>query len=288
MAELRQRVSVVEARLAALDKPPPPEWDDGCLTGVQAAVASARLFRTLDELVLGAGGGSGAGHDDRFACVSDLTRRNLPAVARAQDAAKRAGTTARDARVGAPTAQPQHIWDPSWSTRRTATYGCWDVTHKRWETDDAHRPQDSELNCQTWCRANPCTYKRQGDGRPEFAAAPKLTTLVAGAGLQLGGALACLVTDVRLRGAGRGFGLRCRSLGLRPIELDLPAQVGAQGGALATLNLGDLVRVKSYGRIAAAADGGPWVVSDIAAPGVSVAERSSCCADPASLAAPSK
>lgn len=287
-AELRQRLSVLEAKVASLDKPPPAEWDDGCLTQVKDAVASARMFRTLDELVLGEGPRGNADAGGRFACISDLSRQNLPALAKAQDEAKRAGS-------GGPSAQgaaqggdsgPTHVWDPDWSTRKSTNHGCWDETAKRWETDDVHRPQDSQIKCELWCRANPCSWKRKGGGRPLYVAEPKLGAQATAAGLQLGGALHCLATDVGLKGKGRGFRLMCRSLGLRAIELDLPAEAGAQGKALATLNLGDLVRVGSYGMIAATG-AGPWVVGGIAASSVSIAERSSCCADPGSLATPS-
>lgn len=287
VAELGQRVSVLEARLAALDQPPPAEWDDGCLTRVQDAVATARLFRTLDELILGKAAHAGP-TGDRFACVSDLTRQNLPAVAKAQTAAKKAGAAPAPSPAASEAAPgSSHVWDPSWQTRRAGAHGCWDETAKRWETDDVHRPQDSALKCQLWCRANPCTWKAQGQGAPVWSAAPPLMAQAKAAGLELGAPLTCLVTDVVLAGRGRGFQAVCRTLGLRGVRLRLPAEAGAAGGPLATVNLGDLVRVKSYGRITAA-DGGPWVVDEIASGAVSIAERSSCCADPSSLAPPTK
>lgn len=279
-AELRQRLSVLEARMAALDQPPAAQWDDGCLTQVADPVATARMFESLDELLLRAGA-PGGGVTNPFACVSDLIRQNLPAVAAAQDAASRRAVAAN---VGDVAPEPAAVWDPSWRTRRSGEHGCWDEEAKRWETDDVHRPDESALNCQLWCRNNPCTWKAKGEGRPVYAAEPPFMAAVRAAGVELGGAISCLVTDVRLTGRGRPFRLSCRTQGRRELQIELPAQAGAPGGPLATVNVGDLVRIARYGRITS--EGAvAWVVEEIATEAVSIAERSSCCADPASLAA---
>ena len=288
---LSQRLAALEARLAGLEAPAPEPWDDGCLTRSSEAALTARMFKVLDELTLGRARAN-APSDDPYACVSDLMRLNRPAVARAQDTYRRgaAGGAAAGASAGpAPAAvadpKAEHLWDRHWETRTEVEHGCWDSTNKRWETDPVHRPEWSRRRCKTWCRSDPCAWKAKGPARSVHSGKPSFMALLEGADMKLGDPLTCWALDVRLRGAGQDFALDCRSLGPRGIEVILPPAVGAATGPLAVVGLGDLVRLQDYGRIESRGPTGPWTLSDVALDGVSIAERSTCCASPDSLVA---
>lgn len=285
---LSQRLSALEARLAGLEAPARDPWDDGCLERSSEAARTARMFKMLEEVALG-GARARAPSDDPYACVSDLMRRNRPALARAQQRHRRnvagGGASREPAAAPAVKARAEHQWDRHWQTRTEVRHGCWDVTNKRWETDPVHRPEWSRRRCKTWCRSDPCTWKAKGPARRTHSEKPAFMALLDGAGIHMGDPLACWVTDVRLRGAGEDFALDCRSLGSRGIEVILAPAAGAATGPLATVGLGDLVRLRDYGRIEGRGPAGAWAISDVPEDGVSIVERSACCASPDSLLA---
>ncbi len=317
----RRRDASVD-RMPTSDSPSAPaaqEIHSPCLTtrGSEGASTTVQLLASLDHMMAGFGPPM-----DTFqaastpaACLTAIAARNNPSGAateraRAQQAqiAERAARSAYQVVLrdwNATTRLAAWSWDAQWQTRppgSPAVYGCYIeasnepqqsmpcapgsrhmCTFGGYRPGEWDPPTTSRENCNgQWRVRHPAGLSYFVDGQPRE---PELTRRVRTDGtLHPEQDQSCIVLSAVLDGTD-GLITCDTSRIMDSYEIRVPQEAVAVGGVLATLGVGDLVRIHGHSLLRKRFVGentSHWQFSGISASGITIVEHSTCCAAPVS------
>lgn len=282
-----------------------PAFTLPCLSdeSAQKAMGTVQMLVALQELMADYRADSPpVATDAPTACVTSVAAANDPALARGvRDALAEVERRNREAASAAEEARRAFearaslawTWDPQWETRQRqipSTGRCMEVNGCRAGWDGPGRPSSvSPAHCYG---SNGCYSYRWEEVTPArqvpmYDRMPELVRRVAESNVSPGVDAFCVVEEAER--TGEDGVISCSGLGrvLPSFRIVVPRAAVDRDGPLGAVGIGDLVRVVGHGAVIRVEENDSgrrrrvrryWQIQEVPAAGVSIVERSACCA----------